>query len=396
MKITDIRFVRVTGRLDVRTGIEEARPLLPADTDRAFAARPHVPPAQCLPDPDGIRRIRATFVFVDTDEGISGTSTQIGLEQARTIRKRLCPWLIGRDPLTIEENWDFMFRLFGGRNLLPASAIDCALWDIRGKMEGAPVYELLGGPKQEHIVPYAGMVGTCVEPDEARQRALQAKQAGFVGQKWYPPCSAGHGPGGMETNLALVRLLRETVGDGIDLMFDAHQGWTADYAVEMARQMRPFRPRWLEEPVMADDLEGYRAVREAAGFPIAGSEAHSNRWQALAMLAAGVVDVYQPDEGGTGGITEIMRIAQMVADHGRQMAVHCGYLPTMHVVAALPRTLCPYYEYLVNWNEYGQWFYRNRCVPDGGRMPLPPGPGLGLELDESRVDTREPLRLDAD
>jgi L-alanine-DL-glutamate epimerase-like enolase superfamily enzyme len=195
----------------------------------------------------------------------------------------------------------------------------------------------------------------------------------------------------METNLALVRALRESVGDEVELMFDAHQGWTSEYAVKMARAMAPYRPRWLEEPVMADDLEGYRAVRKAAGFPIAGSEAHSNRWQALAMLKAGVVDVYQPDEGGTGGITEIMRIAKMVSDHGKQMVVHCGYLPTMHIVAALPRELCPYYEYLVNWNEYGQWFYRKKCQPVNGLLPLPPGPGLGLELDEMRIASREDL-----
>jgi L-alanine-DL-glutamate epimerase-like enolase superfamily enzyme len=234
-------------------------------------------------------------------------------------------------------------------------------------------------------------VGVSVELTKARKLALALKQAGFLAQKWYPPCSVGHGPQGRETNTELVRTLRETVGDGIELMFDAHQGWTREYAVEMARRMRPFRPRWLEEPVMADDIEGYRAVRDAAGFPIAGSEAHSNRWQALAMLKAGVVDVYQPDEGGTGGITEIMRIARLASDYGKQMVVHCGYLPTMHIVAALPRELCPYYEYLVNWNEYGQWFYKNKCAPESGRMPLPPGPGLGLELDESRIETREEL-----
>jgi L-alanine-DL-glutamate epimerase-like enolase superfamily enzyme len=391
MKITGIRFVRVTGRLDKAIGQDEGRPLWPADVDPVFAARPFVPGGQRLFRPDGVREISATFVFVDTDTGISGTSTQIGPEQVRTIQETLRPWLIGRDPLAIEENWDFMFRLMGGRRLHAAAAIDCALWDIRGRAEGAPVYELLGGPKQDGLVPYAGTVGVSLEPAKARRKAQELKRAGFVAQKWYPPCSVGHGPGGIEINLTLIRTLREAVGDEVHLMFDAHQGWTVEYAVAMARGMKPFRPRWLEEPVMADDLDGYRAVREAAGFPIAGSEAHSNRWQALAMLRAGVVDVYQPDECGTGGITELVRIAKMVADHGKQMVVHCGYLPTMHLVAALPRDLCPYYEYLVNWNEYGQWFYRKKCEPANGRMPLPPGPGLGLELDDERIETREDL-----
>jgi L-alanine-DL-glutamate epimerase-like enolase superfamily enzyme len=391
MKITGIRFVRVTGRLEEAIGLDEGRPLWPADTDPAFAARPFVPGGQRLFRPDGTREVRATFLFVETDSGVCGTSTQIGPPEVETIRGHIAPWLIGRDPLAIEETWDFMFRLLGGRRLHAAAAVDSALWDIRGRLEGAPVYELLGGPKQDGLVPYAGTVGVSVEPAQARETARRLKAAGFVAQKWYPPCSLGHGPTAIETNLTLVRTLREAVGDGVALMFDAHQGWTVEFAVEMARGMRPYRPRWLEEPVMADDLDGYRAVREAAGFPIAGSEAHANRWQALAMLRAGVVDVYQPDEGGTGGLTELLRIAQMAADHGKQMVVHCGYLPTMHLVAALPRDLCPYYEYLVNWNAYGQWFYRNKCMPEGGVMPLPPGPGLGLELDERRIASRQEI-----
>jgi L-alanine-DL-glutamate epimerase-like enolase superfamily enzyme len=84
-----------------------------------------------------------------------------------------------------------------------------------------------------------------------------------------------------------------------------------------------------------------------------------------------------------------MRVARLVADSGKQLALHCGYLEALHVVAALPRELCPYYEYLWNWNEYGQWFYRHKCQPENGVMPLPPGPGLGLELDEDRIEERE-------
>jgi L-rhamnonate dehydratase len=390
MKITGCRFVRVTGRLTKNLGDDHGRALQPADVDPAFATRPYRRPSHCAPDPDGVRRIPAIFVQLETDAGVTGTACQISRDQVAAIRERLLPWLIGRDPLAIEANWDFMFRLLGGRNLAPASTLDCALWDIKGKVEGAPVYQLLGGPKQPDIIPYAGMVGHPMERDAVRQRAAEAKAAGFVAQKWYPPCSTGHGPDGMQRNLDLARTLRETVGDEVELMFDAHQGWPVEYAVAMARALQPYRPRWLEEPVMSDDFEGYRAVRAAAGFPIAGSEAHQNRWQAEAMLRAGVVDVYQP-EPAQACITEMMRIAKLVADHGKQMAMHCGYFETLHVVAALPRAVCPYYEYLWNWNEYGQWFYRNKCAPVNGVMPLPPGPGLGLELDDDRIESREEI-----
>jgi L-alanine-DL-glutamate epimerase-like enolase superfamily enzyme len=390
VKIAGCRFVRLTGRLDKPIGLDDGRALLPADVDPAFAARPFAPPSHCRPDADGVRRIRVAFAFLDTDAGISGTATQIGGDQITTIRERLLPWLIGRDPLAIEENWDFMFRFLGGRNLNAASTLNCAMWDIKGKVEGAPVYQLLGGPKQPNLIPYAGMVGCSTALDKLRERALRAKAAGFAAQKWYPPCSLGHGAKGLETNLEVTRTLRETVGDDVELMFDAHEGWTREYAVQMARAMRPCRPRWLEEPVMGDDFDGYRAVREAAGFPIAGSETHRNRWQAEAMLKAGAVDLYQP-EPGVACITEMMRISKLVADYGKQMVPHCGYFPTMHLVAALPRELCPYYEYLWNWNEYGQWFYRRKCEPVHGVMPLPPGPGLGLELDDDRIEKREEL-----
>ena len=391
MKITGIRFVKVTGVLDRDIGLAEWRALQPADVDPAFAKRPLALPPASVPDEDGVRRIRATFLFVDTDEGISGTSTQIGGDLPAKIRRLFVPWLIGRDPLAIEENWDLMFRLSNGRGLLAAAAVDNALWDIRGKLEGVPVYELLDGPKQDGLLPYAGTVDSSPDPAKVRRLASELKEAGFVAQKRYPPASSGHGPDSMETNEAFVRTLREAVGDDVDLMFDAHRGWTVDYAVEMARRMSPYRPRWLEEPVMEDDIEGYRAVREAADFPIAGSECHENRWQAQAFMKADAVDVIQPDPGYTGGVTEWLRIAKMAADYGKQVCLHCGYLPAMHFVASQPRELCPYYEYLIRWNEYGQWFYRNKCLPENGRMPLPPGPGWGLELDDDRIETQEEL-----
>jgi len=389
MKITGARFIRVEGRLREDLSIDNGRGLVPADNDPAYATRPLKLIRNCFPDEDGVRRIRGTFLQLETDEGITGTCTQFGPGHVRIIRDVLLPYMIGRDPLAIEENWDFMFRLLCGRGLNAASAMNNAMWDIRGKLEGVPVYELLGGPKQDGLQPYAGTAGLSAALPGSLELARRLKEEGFAAQKWYPTCSTGHGPDGMDTNMEIVKALRETVGDDIDLMFDAHQGWTPDYAVEMAKRMSSFKPRWLEEPVMSDDIEGYRAVHEAADFPIAGSEAHQNRWQALALLKSGAVDVIQPDAGGTGGITEWMRIAKMTADHGKQIVIHCGYLPVMHFVAAQPRELCPYYEYLVNWNEYGQWFYRQKCEPVNGRMPLPPGPGLGLELDDDRIDTRQ-------
>jgi len=386
MKITDIRYIRVEGTVDRPIGIDDGRGLVPADNDPAFAARPFKPLPWAVDGPDGTRPIANTFVVVETDEGISGTATQTLRETCEFIERRLKPWMIGRDPRKTEENWDFLFRLCGGRRLGPASLLDSAMWDIRGKIDGVPVYELLGGPGKDRIRPYAGTAGRRFSLENVRTLGVELVEAGFSAQKWYPPYCPGHGADSREKNLELMRALRKTVGEDVEIMFDAHQGWTREYAVEMAERMRPIRPRWLEEPVMCDDIAGYKAVRDAAGgFPIAGSEAYSNRWQFESMLRADAVDVLQPE---AGGITELMRVAKLTADHGKQMAVHCGYTPILHVVAALPESICPYYEYLVNWHEYGEWFYREKHPAVDGWIELPEGPGLGLTLDDNRIERR--------
>ena len=133
----------------------------------------------------------------------------------------------------------------------------------------------------------------------------------------------------------------------------------------------------LDEMGLAEGLEGY------------------HRYDGLRAVAHGItLEMPWPEHPrfpSHGYVVRRRELDRMVADHGKQMVIHCGYLPVMHTVAALPPELCPYYEYLINWNEYGQWFYKNKCQPEDGIMPLPPGPGLGLELDESRIETREEL-----
>jgi L-alanine-DL-glutamate epimerase-like enolase superfamily enzyme len=187
MRITGIRFVRVSGALDREIGLAEWRALQPADVDPAYALRPLALPPASVPDGDGVRRVRATFLFVDTDEGISGTSTQIGHDTAAKIRRLFAPWLIGRDPLAIEANWDFMFRLSNGRGLLAASAVDNALWDIRGKLEGVPVYELLGGPRQGRVAALRRDRRRIPGAREGEATGSETEDGGFRGPEMVSP-----------------------------------------------------------------------------------------------------------------------------------------------------------------------------------------------------------------
>jgi len=391
MKITGIRSVRVSGTLDEPVGVGLENAMLPADVDPAFAAREIVPPPMSLFRPDGKRDIRAVILHVETDEGITGLA-QISPECARKIREDVAQWLIGRDPLDTDGVWDFVYRLTGANNMTVVSAIDMALWDIRGKAEAVPVYELLGGPKKERIEVYAGNVGhvnPVTHPEEARKNAVDIAAAGFTAQKWYFPCSAGHGEVAVEKNLEMAALLREAVGSDIDLMFDVHQGWTVDFALKMCPKLEGYQPRWIEEPVMMTDLEGYVKVRNSTSIPIAGSEAVKWQWHIKTMLEKDAVDILQVNEFGIGGVTGLMRTARLAEEYGKPFIIHCGGQPTIHVSAALPAELNPLFEYLVRWYDYGQWFNRKKPRRDGSSIRLPEGPGLGFELDESKVEKTE-------
>jgi L-alanine-DL-glutamate epimerase-like enolase superfamily enzyme len=342
--------------------------------------------------PDGKRNISSIILKIDTDEGITGTA-RISKDCAETINTTVGKWLLRRDPLDIDGIWDFVFRLTKGFDMTTVSAVDMALWDIRGQAEGVPVYEILGGPRKDSIEVYGGNVGHVnpfTEPDEARRNARDIVAAGFNAQKWYFPYSTGHGERALEYNLQVAELLRETVGNDIDLMFDVHQGWPADFAVEMAVRLDPYRLRWLEEPVMMTDIDGYVRVREATSIPIAGSESVKWLWHVKTLLDRDAVDIVQVNEFGIGGVTGLVRTAELAREYGKRFIVHCGGQPTLHVTASLPATLNPLYEYLVRWYDYGQWFNARKTSYEGtGALSLPEGPGLGFELDESKVEKTE-------
>jgi L-alanine-DL-glutamate epimerase-like enolase superfamily enzyme len=191
----------------------------------------------------------------------------------------------------------------------------------------------------------------------------------------------------VEKNLQMAAMLRDAVGDGVDLMFDVHQGWTEEFALEMCKPLERFRPRWVEEPVMKTEVEGYARVRQSTSIPIAGSEAVTWHWHVKTMLEKDAVDIVQVNEFGIGGVTGLMRAARLAQQFGKQFIIHCGGQPTLHVTAALPEATNPLFEYLVRWYDYGEWFNANKSVYRDGGLPLPAGPGLGFELDRSKVES---------
>jgi L-rhamnonate dehydratase len=245
------------------------------------------------------QRIHATYVQILTDTDISGLFGPIEPQQTFIIKQTLRPFLIGRDPLAIELLLDQMIRMNrhgrSGMFMTAVSAIDCALWDLKGKAWDQPVYRLLGGPTRPMVPAYASMLGFSTEPAAAAETALAYQEQGYTAQKWFFRHGPGDGSAGIERNLALAEALRAALGPHYRLMFDAFMGWDLPYAIEMVRGLAPLRPTWVEEPIPPEHVGALRQIRQAAAVPIATGEHVYTRWQVKELLVGEAVDVLQVD-----------------------------------------------------------------------------------------------------
>ena len=221
--------------------------------------------------------ISAIFIEIKTDEGVTGIGGPIDRAQAYLIKEQLVHLLIGKDPLAIELIWDQMhrFQVHGrqGTPMLALSAIDCALWDLKGKYYNTPVYKLIGGPTRAEVPAYASMLGFSVEDlGLVRERAEQFKEMGYTAQKWFFRHGPMSGYEGIKKNVEMVKTLREVLGEDYDIMLDCWQSWNLNYAVKMIARIEEYEPRWLEEVAMPDRIDTYRQVRESTSIPISGAE----------------------------------------------------------------------------------------------------------------------------
>ncbi len=338
--------------------------------------------------------IRSVYVHIETDEGLSGLSGPIGEPEAFQIDHHLAPILIGEDPRAVERIWDKLYRFAvhgrKGTVMMAISALDCGLWDLRGKWAGAPVYRLLGGPTRESIPAYASALGFSLEPEAIGERARALVEQGYRATKWFFRHGPAEGREGMAKNVELARTLREAVGDDVDIMFDAWMSFDVPYTVELADRIEPYRPRWLEEPVMPDKIEACAEIRASVGIPIATGEHEYTRWGIRDLIEAGAADVLQPDVYWAGGLTEMVKICALASTYDLPVVPHGHSVPaTVHLIASQPPTLCPILEYLIKWNEVHQFFLKDRITPQGGSVALPDRPGLGMELDDARIERRE-------
>ena len=391
--MTELRLLELRGTMEFPGEFWEERLVRPIDVYPEHKAEG---PAWLEELDDGRYRMESIFVEVRTDEGVTGIGGPIPLDQAFIIDTQLRRLVEGADPLAHELIWDKLYRysVHGrkGATMMAISALDCALWDLKGKWANAPVYRLLGGPTRTRIPAYASALGYSIEPGRAAARAREMVKQGYRATKWFFRNGPADGPDGMAKNVALVRALREAVGEDVDLMLDCWMSWDVPYTVRMAEQLEEYHPRWLEEPVLPDKIESYAEIRRRVSIPISGGEHEYTRWGLKQLMDADAVDVVQPDIYWAGGITELLKICAIASTYDLPVIPHGHSTPaTAHLIASQPANLCPLLEYLVKWNEIHQFFLKTPLKPKDGAVTLPETPGLGMELDETKIEQQRIL-----
>ncbi|GHU65820.1 galactonate dehydratase [Clostridia bacterium] len=334
--------------------------------------------------------LTGAFLAVTTDEGVEGLHGPIIYRsQLMTAVDGLAHHLIGRDPLETRLLWDIMSRFDrhsrAGIHLMAISTVDIALWDLKGKILGQPVYKLLGGGRSR-IRPYISTLGFSVEPDRAREKALVIKAMGIPAQKWFFKYGPNAGAEGMRKNLELAFALRDALGTDYELMFDCWLGWTIPYAKRIFLELEQVRPLWVEEALRPQMQDGYRQLKQETSIPLAAGEHLYTRMEVNPCLSAGIFDVMQSDPEWCGGITEALRIADLCEVYGTTFIPHGhALLPAMQVVASMPPDVSPYCEVLLHSiGSKTAFFKHNRLQPDG-YLYMNEEPGIGETLDEGRI-----------
>ena len=305
----------------------------------------------------------------------------------------LKPILLGQNPFDSEYLWQHMYRrtmAFGrkGIGMVAISAVDIAIWDLLGKATQQPVFRLLGGKTKEKIPVYASRLYSQPLEDLAKE-AQQYKDQGYRAMKLRFGWGPVDGAAGMQRNVELVRTVREAVGYEIDLMADAYMGWTLDYARRMIPLLEPYQLRWLEEPVIPDDIAGYAALKAMNRIPIAGGEHEFTLYGFRELLDQKAVDYIQFDTNRVGGITQARKISALAEAYEVPVIPHAGQMHNYHIVmASLNSPLAEFFP-IVDvevGNELFWYIFKGEPVPRNGSIELDESlPGLGLEINEEAL-----------
>lgn len=330
----------------------------------------------------GLSILGTLVIEVEAEDGTVGTGVTTGGEIGAWIAEvHLSRFVEGASPDEIEEIWDKMFNgtLFYGRRgivLNVLSGVDLALWDLLGRIKGQPVWQLLGGKVRDELRFYA----TGPRPDIAHD-------LGFIGGKLPLVHAPVDGAAGMAANSARIRDARASTGPDFWLMYDCWMSLTLPYARELAMRCAEHGLKWIEEALPPDDYWGYRDLRNAlAGTTwVTTGEHEATRWGFRHLIEMGCADVLQPDVGWCGGLTELVRIADMAEAAGIKVIPHGSSVYSYHFVATRKESdfteflmMAPGADRIVPM--FGALF-RNEPLPVDGRLTVPDDPGFGVELN---------------
>ncbi|MEX2317865.1 MAG: enolase C-terminal domain-like protein [Pirellulales bacterium] len=338
-------------------------------------------------------------VEVETDSGLVGIGNA-GLcpdVTRQIVDAKLAGLLLGENPLNTEYLFEKMYRstvAYGrkGTVLAAISAVDIALWDIKGKALGQPVFVLLGGRTKPSIPSYYSRLYTR-NLDRLQQEAIEYKKQGFRGMKLRCGYPLTEGLAGLEKNVEMVRVTRQAVGDDVDIMVEAYMGFDLPYARRLLQRLEPLRPRWVEELLLPDEIHNFAKLRRGTDIPLSGGEHEFTRYGFHDLLQAQALDIFQFDTNRVGGFTEAQKICAMALVHGVEVIPHGGNMHNLHVV--MSSFACPMAEYFPKTeievgNEMFWYMFDGEAVAQNGQLQLDDNrPGVGLTLKTKGLENFE-------
>ena len=329
---------------------------------------------------------------IETDDGHIGIGNAALAPQLvkKTIDEYLKPLVTGEDPFDYPYIWEKMYRrthAWGRRGLgmVAISAIDIAIWDILGKLTNKPVFKLLGGRTKEKIPVYASKLYSQPIKD-LQNEAEKYKKQGFKMFKMRFGWGPKDGPEGMRKNIELVEAVREVIGDDTDLMLECYMGWNLDYSKRMIPKLVKFNPRWLEEPVIADDIHGYAELNNMNAIPISGGEHEFNLFGFKQLLDLKAVSYIQYDNNRVGGFTIAQKINALAEAYQVPVIPHAGQMHNYHLT--MSNFNCPISEFfpvhdVEIGNELFYYIFEGDPAPIDGMIDLDDNvPGLGLKITD--------------
>ena len=345
-----------------------------------------------IPLTDRPTSLGVVLVLVHTDDGVTGIGLCRGWERVgvrELINRELGPFLIGRHPIETERIWNEAFWELGQNYQLRTgivaraiSAVDQALWDIKGKYFQQPIFRLLGGASVSSIEAYTTFGVNLLTREELVELATQLVSQGH--DKLKIQAVAARRGQDIEEDATRVRLVREAVGEEVKIMLDANSKYNAVNALKLAKRLEPYDLTFFDDPVYIKDVQLMAELRRQTTVPLAARAKGENIWDNRDMIAGGAVDVMQANVLDGGGYTECLKVAHMAEMYHLPLATGGAFhLQNAHLIAGVPNGWMTEYHLMIA--QASETIFAGAPKPEGGRLPLLEKPGLGLELDEAAI-----------